>query len=336
MDSYDFVVIGSGPGGYVAAIRAAQLNYKVAIVEKEESLGGVCLNWGCIPTKSLLTSAEVYKKVKEAESYGVRVNGKVEVDVAAIVERSRGIVEKLRSGVSMLMKKNKIEVLKGTATLLGGGSIRIEHAGKNTTKKARHIILATGSSPRITPNLSADFIWTAKDAMMFKNLPESVLIIGSGAIGMEFASFYNTIGSKVTIVEAQKHILPLEDLDISNTMEKILCKRGVSILKGSQVQEITKSGSVLSAKIVDSAGKETVQKFSNALSAIGVVPNTKDLGLENTKVKLCEKGFVVIDSFCKTEEAGLYAIGDVAGSPCLAHKASHEAVICVENIAKSE
>ncbi|QJC27821.1 dihydrolipoyl dehydrogenase [Anaplasma platys] len=334
MDEFDFVVIGSGPGGYVAAIRAAQHGHTVAIVEREANLGGVCLNWGCIPTKSLLKSAELYKKLQTADQFGIITAGKIQVDLEKVVAHSRAAVKKLNYGVASLMKKYGITVITGTATLMGTSKIQV--AGTRnvvTTIAAQHIILATGSKPRLLPELDANLVWTAKDAMVPQELPKSLLIVGSGAIGIEFASFYSTLGSKVTIVEMRDRILPLEDHDISDAMCKTLRAHGVDIMLNSSVKKLRKHSSGIVAEVNGSTGDVVCDKV---ICAIGVVPNSADLGLNNTKAQLDSRGFIITDEHCATAEPGLYAIGDVAGPPCLAHKASHEAIICVESIAARE
>ncbi|QLL66378.1 dihydrolipoyl dehydrogenase [Anaplasma phagocytophilum str. Norway variant1] len=337
MDKYEVVIIGSGPGGYIAAIRAAQLGYKVAIVERENNLGGVCLNWGCIPTKALLKSAQLYKKILSASSFGIKITGDVEVDIQSIVAHSRDAVAKLSCGVSMLMKKNGVKVYKGCARIAGKGEIHVDNDGVKSALSAKHIILATGGRPRIATNLDTKLLWSSKDAMLPETLPKSLLIIGSGAIGIEFASFYSTLGSKVTIVEMQDRILPLEDRDISLSMHEILKNQGVDIFTACSVMDLVQSASSITAQIVNSGTKDTVtSSFERVICAIGILPNSGNLGLEDTKVQLDKGGFIITDSMCQTSEPGIYAIGDVAGPPCLAHKASHEAVICVEGIAKKD
>ncbi|MFV9839062.1 MAG: FAD-dependent oxidoreductase, partial [Aaplasma endosymbiont of Hyalomma asiaticum] len=340
MKEYDVVIVGSGPGGYIAAIRAAQLGYKVAVVERESSLGGVCLNWGCIPTKSLLKSAELYKKILEAKSFGIDIIGEIRPDISAIVAHSRESVGKLNQGVAMLMKKNNIEVIPGQAKTLGKGKISVaSNRGSAISISARYIILATGGSARVPAHLDTKLLWLAKDAMVPASMPRSLLIIGSGAIGLEFASFYGALGCRVTVVEMKDRILPLEDKEVSSYMCGILRSQGMEIYTNSTVQALTGTdGSVIKAEIVknEKASSPIVAEFDKVICAIGIVPNTSNLGLENTKVKLDRTGYVVTDSMCRTDEHGMYAIGDVAGAPCLAHKASHEAVMCVEGIASAE
>ncbi|CAN7940067.1 unnamed protein product, partial [Ixodes pacificus] len=334
MDTYDFVVIGGGPGGYVAAIRASQLGYSVAIVEKEETLGGVCLNWGCIPTKSLLKSAEVYNTLKSAEHFGFKV-GNIELDLAQIVRRSREAVSKLAAGVSSLMKKHNIKVHRGIARLSGNKVVSVEQDKERVDLSAKHIILATGSSARSIPGLDKEILWTAREAMLPETLPESLLIIGTGAIGVEFASFYATLGSKVSMVELQERMLPLEDRAVSEFMLKNFQGRGVDVYTGSSVSEVKCNGPVMETVILGS-GSEKKIRCDKIISAVGVQPNTKGLGIENTKIKADTAGFIIVDEYCRTDEPGIYAIGDVSGAPCLAHKASHEATICVDKIAEAE
>ncbi|MGN7661735.1 MAG: dihydrolipoyl dehydrogenase [Anaplasma sp.] len=335
MENCDFVVIGSGPGGYIAAIRAAQLGYSVAVIEKEGQLGGVCLNWGCIPTKALLKSAEVYSKLLKADSFGIKVKGSVSVDIAKVVSHSREAVGKLGGGVAGLMKKHGIGVLRGYARVLGGGKVSIKSGKDESVLAAKHIILATGASLRLIPGLDEKMLWTARDAMVPDSLPKSLLIVGSGAIGVEFASFYSRMGSKVSILEMQDCILPLEDREVSAFMHKQLLSHGVEILTRGSIKSLKRSGSEMEAEIqLSNKGVTTVQ-CDRVLSAVGISPNSGDLGLENTKATLDKGGYISVDDYCCTSEPGLYAIGDVSGPPCLAHKASHEAVICVENIAVS-
>ncbi|MCU7611870.1 dihydrolipoyl dehydrogenase [Anaplasma capra] len=337
MESCDFIVVGSGPGGYVAAIRAAQLGYSVTLIEKEESLGGVCLNWGCIPTKSLLKSAEVYGKLLKAGSFGIKVSGSISADITKIVTRSRDAVGKLGHGVAGLMQKHGVKVCRGYAQLLGHGKVEVkQEKGKCSTLTAKHIILATGARARLVPGLDEEMLWTAKDAMLPNALPKSLLIIGSGAIGVEFASFYSHMGSKVSIVEMQGRILPLEDKTVSESMQKILQAQGIEIITGGLVQSLRKAGPTMQAQVKLGTQKLVTLECDKAIAAIGVIPNAQELGLENTKATLDKSGFIVTNGLCGTDEPGLYAIGDVAGPPCLAHKASHEAVICVEGIAASD
>ena len=327
MEKFDLVVVGAGPGGYVAAIRAAQLGLKTAIVEKEH-LGGVCLNWGCIPTKSLLRSAEVYHLMQSADQFGFSVKD-IKIDIKKIVERSRNVSKQLSSGIGHLLKKNKITTLMGTATLKGKGEISVD--GK--TLKADHIILATGARPRILPGLEADgkLIWTSKEAMVPTELPKSLLVIGSGAIGVEFASFYQTLGTKVTIVEVQDRILPVEDKEVSEFAHKSFEKQGMKIQTSSMVKKLQKNKNSVTATI-EHKGKASTLEVDRVIVAVGIQGNVENLGLEKTKAKV-DKGQIQVDAYCATAEKGLYAIGDVAGAPWLAHKASHEGILCVEKIA---
>ncbi|ABD45349.1 dihydrolipoyl dehydrogenase [Ehrlichia chaffeensis str. Heartland] len=334
MTKHEFLIIGSGPGGYIAAIRAAQLGYDVAIIEKENTLGGICLNWGCIPTKSLLQSASVYHNIKKAGIFGITVQD-IKFDFNKIIERSRDVVTKLSNGISGLMKKNNIKVYYGTAKLLGNSTVEItDHSNKIINVTSTHIILATGSKARNIPGIDFDnkIVWNAKNAMTPDKFPKSLLIIGSGAIGIEFASFYNTFGTEVTIVELKDNILPLEDHEISECMHNILSNKGIKIHTKSSVTKLEKFNNYAKIQISDTIHLQ-VDKI---ILAAGVQPNSNDIGLENTQIKTDAAGFIITDQYCCTNELGVYAIGDVAGAPCLAHKASHEAVLCVENIAEKE
>jgi dihydrolipoamide dehydrogenase len=333
MEKFDLIVIGAGPGGYVAAIRGAQLGLKTAIVEKEH-LGGICLNWGCIPTKALLKSAELYQTIQHAEDFGISVKG-LKFDFAKIVERSRAVSKQLAGGISHLLKKNKVTTIMGTASLKGAGALEVLASdGKKQALQASHIILATGARPRVLPGFEPDghLIWTAKEAMMPAKLPESLLIIGSGAIGVEFASFYATFGTKITLVEMQDRILPVEDHDISALAQKALEKRKIEIYTNTVVQEIKKHKDTITAKFLHGGKTQTLETFDRIIMAVGIQGNVENLGLEKTKAKI-EKGQILVNEFCETDEKGLYAIGDVAGAPWLAHKASHEGILCVEKIA---
>lgn len=328
--SCDVLVIGAGPGGYVAAIRAAQLGLKTMIVEREH-LGGICLNWGCIPTKALLRSAEVYHLMKHADQFGLSADN-IKFDLNKIVERSRGVAGQLSGGIKHLMKKNKIDVLMGAATLKGKGVVEVK-SDKTETVTAKHIIIATGARARTLPHLqpNGDTIITYKDAMTPKTMPKKLLVIGSGAIGIEFASFYNTLGVDVTVVEMQDRVLPVEDHEISAFAYKQFTKQGMKILTQASVEKLDeKKGSVTAhIKIKD---KVETHDFDRVIVAIGIVGNTENIGLENTKVKL-DRGHIITNEWMETDEKGVYAIGDVTGAPWLAHKASHEGVICVEKIA---
>ncbi|MEQ8301637.1 MAG: dihydrolipoyl dehydrogenase [Hyphomonas sp.] len=335
---YDLIVIGSGPGGYVSAIRASQLGLKTAIIERE-ALGGVCLNWGCIPTKALLRSAEVMHLAKHAEDFGLKID-KVGFDLSAVVKRSRGVASQLSNGVKFLMKKNKIDVIEGTARLEKGTPapkvIVKGKDGKDTTLQARHVMLATGARARDIPQagLVADgkLIWTYREAMTPDVMPKRLLVIGSGAIGIEFASFYNELGADVTVAEVLPRILPVEDTEISAMAEKDFKKQGLTIVTGAKVENLKAGKTTVTADITDKNGKKESKEFDRAILAVGIVGNVENLGLESLGVKV-EKTHVIVDGFGKTGVPGLYAIGDLTGPPWLAHKASHEGVICVEAIA---
>jgi len=331
--AFDIVVVGAGPGGYVAAIRAAQLGQKVAIIEKEH-LGGVCLNWGCIPTKALLKSAEVYQYCKNAADYGIKVKG-LEVDFPAVIKRSRKIAEQLAGGISHLMKKNKIEVIFGTASLTKDKKLAI--AGNKNVKSvsAKNIILATGAGPKILKGLEPDqnLIWHYKHAMVPKALPKELLVIGSGAIGIEFASFYNALGTNVTVVEIQKNILPAEDTEISEMAHKMFEKKGIKILTETSAS-IKSKGKKLVEVEFDGKGKKSKSKFDNVIVAVGITPNLNEIGLEHfPKIKRDKQGFLEVNEYQETGESNIYAIGDICKAPWLAHKASHEACIAAEKIA---
>ncbi|QKX02356.1 dihydrolipoyl dehydrogenase [Wolbachia endosymbiont of Dirofilaria (Dirofilaria) immitis] len=330
MDRYDIVVVGGGPGGYIAAIRAVQLGFKAAIVEKEEKLGGVCLNWGCIPTKSILRASEVYGLIKKSERFGIKVKD-VSFDIQSIVKYSKNIIDKLSSSLSYLMKKNDIKVYHGFGKLVGNCTIRIFSSGKEQEISSKHIILATGVRARNLPGVEVDgdLIWSARHAVAPEKLPKSLLIIGSGAIGVEFASFCSTLGVDVSIIEVKDTILPLEDRDISGLAQEIFMKQGIKIYTNNSIKTVTKNrGSV---KVQLSSGKS--KEFDRVIVAVGVQANTENIGLENTKIKLSPSGFIETNEWYETCEPNIYAIGDVAGPPCLAHKASYEAMICVEKIA---
>lgn len=338
MSSYDVIVIGSGPGGYVTAIRAAQLGFKTAIVERD-ALGGICLNWGCIPTKALLRSSEVFHILSHAKAYGLSVDG-VRFDLAAVVKRSRDVAKRLSSGVGYLMKKHKISVISGVARLAKAAkapNVIVQGPdGKETTLTADHVILATGARARTIAQAGlepdGERIWTYREAMVPPAMPQSLLVIGSGAIGVEFASFYRTLGAEVTVVEMLDRILPVEDEEISSLARKAFEKQGMKILTGATVQNIAKNAAGVSASVKTSDGKTHSISAERVIVAIGIVGNTEGLGLEALGVKV-EKTHVVVDGFGRTGVAGLYAIGDLTGPPWLAHKASHEGVICIEAIA---
>ncbi len=329
--STDLIVIGGGPGGYVAAIRAAQLGMKVTLIEREH-LGGICLNWGCIPTKALLRSSEIANLLKHAGDFGFTIKG-FDIDFKKIIERSRKVAAQLSAGIGFLMKKNKIEVVMGQAKLLGGGKIEVTKDGKKTELAAKNIILATGARARSLPGLEPDgkLIWTYKEAMVPEALPKALLVVGSGAIGIEFASFYRALGAEVTVVEVMDRILPVEDEEISALARKAFEKQGMKIMTGATVKKLEKGAADVTATI-EQGGVGTMAKFDRVILAIGITGNVEDIGLEKTKAKI-EKGHIVIDQWCASGEPGLYAIGDVAGPPWLAHKASHEGVLCVEKIA---
>ncbi|HLO74906.1 MAG TPA: dihydrolipoyl dehydrogenase [Magnetospirillum sp.] len=329
-NSFDVVVIGGGPGGYVAAIRAAQLGLKTAVVEREH-LGGICLNWGCIPTKALLRSAEVYRNMQHAAAYGLSAQG-IGFDLAAVVKRSRGVSAQLAAGVKGLLKKNKVTVFDGHGKLAGKGKVAV--TGKdNATLSAAHIILATGGRARVLPGLEPDgrFVWTYKEALVPDTMPKSLLVIGSGAIGIEFASFFNALGAQVTVVEVMDRVIPVEDEEISAFARKAFEKQGMRIMTSATVKGLKKSATNVAVQ-VEVGGKIEEIVVDRVISAVGVVANFENLGLEGTKVKV-EKGHVVTDQWCATDEPGVYAIGDLTAPPWLAHKASHEGVICVEKIA---
>jgi dihydrolipoamide dehydrogenase len=331
--SFDVLIIGGGPGGYVTAIRGAQLGLKVCVVEKKH-LGGICLNWGCIPTKALLRSAEIYHYMRHAGDYGLEAKG-VGFDIKKIVSRSRGVSEQLSGGVAYLLKKNKVTVVDGEAKLAGPGKVEVTKDGKKLPQlSAKHIIVATGARPRALPGLEPDgkLVWTYFEALVPDVMPKKLLVIGSGAIGIEFASFFHTLGAEVTVVEILPQILPVEDAEIAAVARKKLEKLGMTILTGAKVASLKKDKNAVTATIDDENGKTSEIKADRVISAVGVVGNIEDIGLESTKAKT-DRGCIVIDEFARTAEPGLYAIGDVAGPPMLAHKAEHEGVICIEKIA---
>ena len=330
--SFDIVILGGGPGGYVAAIRAAQLGMKTAVVEREH-MGGICLNWGCIPTKALLRTSEVYGLIKHADSFGLSVKD-VSFDVKKIVERSRKVANQLSNGVSGLMKKNKITVFDGTAKLAGSGKVAVALKDKtNTTLTYKNLIIATGARARQLPGLETDgkLIWSYKEAMVPPEFPKSLLVIGSGAIGIEFASFYRTMGAEVTVCEVLPRILPVEDEEVSAFAKRAFEKQGMKILTSATVSNLKKGANNVTATITV-GGKSQEITVERVISAVGIVGNVENLGLEGTKVKV-EKTHIVIDQWGFTGEPNVYAIGDVAGPPWLAHKAMHEGVLVVEKIA---
>ncbi len=348
--NFDIIIIGSGPGGYIAAIRAAQLGFKTAIVEREY-LGGICLNWGCIPTKALLRSAEILHYLQHAKDYGLSASN-VTYDPAAVVKRSRVVAKRLNDGVGFLMRKNKVSVIWGEAAIEAPGKVTVKppsypspQAGEGRQEaapkgalgpgsyQAKHIIIATGARPRVLPGLEPDkkLIWTYFEAMVPDRIPKSLLVIGSGAIGIEFASFYRTFGAEVTVVEVLPQILPVEDAEIAAFARKSFEKQGIKIYTGAKVTKLDKKGDGVTATIDDGKGGIQTLTVERVISAVGVVGNTENLGLEKLGVKI-ERGAIVIDGACRTNIPGIYAIGDVAGPPLLAHKAEHEGVICVEAI----
>lgn len=332
-DTYDLIVLGSGPGGYVAAIRAAQLGMKTAIVERER-LGGICLNWGCIPTKALLRSSEIYHFMTHAEAYGLSAE-KPGFDLAKVVQRSRKVADQLNGGVKGLMKKHKIDVHEGVGTLTGKGKLTVEKDGSKTDLTAKNIIIATGARARDLPFAKTDGerIWTYRHAMTPKEMPGKLLVIGSGAIGIEFASFYSDMGAEVTVVEMLDRILPVEDADISGFMEKALTKQGMKIHASTSVQKLEATSRGVKAEIRFKDGKVESQEFSHAIVAIGIVPNIEGIGLEALGVKQLPNRHIETDPYGRTNVEGLWAIGDVTAGPWLAHKAMHEAVVTVEAIA---
>ena len=329
--SFDMIVIGAGPGGYVAAIRGAQLGLKVAIVEREH-MGGICLNWGCIPTKAMLRSAEVFHLMNHAKEYGLKAEA-ISYDLDAVVKRSRGVAKQLNSGIGHLMKKNKVTTFMGEAALPAKGKVSVKTDKGTESLTAENIVLATGARARELPGLEADgdLVWTYKHALVPERMPKKLLVIGSGAIGIEFASFYNTLGSDTTVVEVMDRILPVEDAEISAFAKKAFEKQGMTIREKTMVKQLDRGKGTVTAHI-EQNGKVTKEEFDTVISAVGIVGNTEGLGLEELGVKV-EKTHVVVDKNCRTGVDGLYAIGDLAGAPWLAHKASHEGVMVAELIA---
>ncbi len=347
-ENYDVIIIGSGPGGYVTAVRSAQLGFKTAIVEREH-LGGICLNWGCIPTKALLRSAEIKHYAEHPEAYGLKIDGKVTADVKAVVERSRGVSARLNGGVGFLMKKNKVDVIWGEAKLTKLGEIVVSKTSKKPmepqhpapkgtkgegTYTAKHIIVATGARPRALPGIEPDgkLIWTYFEAMVPKEMPKSLLVMGSGAIGIEFASFYRTMGAEVTVVELMPQVMPVEDAEVSKFAQKQFEKQGMKIILEAKVTKVEKGANSVTAHVELKDGKVEKITAERMISAVGVQGNIENLGLEALGIKT-DRGCVVVDGYGRTNVPGIYAIGDVAGPPMLAHKAEHEGVICIEKIA---
>lgn len=345
-ETYDVLIIGAGPGGYVTAIRAAQLGFKTAVVDREH-LGGICLNWGCIPTKALLRSAEIYHYMQHAADYGLKADN-VSFDASAIVKRSRGVSGRLNGGVGMLLKKNKVDVIWGEGTIETApkgnapGTVAVKETKRAEAPKgakgagsysAKHIIVATGARPRVLPGIEPDkkLIWTYYEAMVPEAMPKSLLVMGSGAIGIEFASFYRTMGAEVTVIELLPQILPVEDAEIAGLARKRFEKQGIKILTGAKVTKVEKGANSVTATVEDDKGKSQQLTADKLISAVGVVGNIENLGLEKLGVKI-ERGIVVTDGLGRTSVPGVYAIGDVAGPPMLAHKAEHEGVICIETI----
>jgi len=332
--AYDVVVLGSGPGGYVAAIRASQLGFKTAIVEKE-SLGGICLNWGCIPTKALLKSAQVYEDIKHAKDYGIEASG--QADFAAVIKRSRGVADKMSKGVQFLMKKNKIDVIYGFGKLKGNGKVEVKDAaGATQIVEGKHIIIATGGRSRELPSLKQDGkkVIGYREAMALPQQPKSMIIVGSGAIGVEFGYFYNSMGTKVTIVEFMPRIVPVEDEEVSKELAKSFKKNGIEIMTSAEVTSVNTSGNGVKAKVKTESG-EVELEADILLSAVGVAANIEGIGLEETGVKT-EKGKIVVDKYYQTNIPNVYAIGDCVPGQALAHVASKEGIICVENIGYKE
>ena len=331
--SFDVVVVGGGPGGYVAAIRASQLGMKTAVVEREH-LGGICLNWGCVPTKALLRTSELYHQMNHADQFGL-VAKDISFDITKVVKRSRDVAKRLSGGVKHLLNKNKVTVIDGAGRLAGTGKIAVADGGKDIAElAAKHIILATGARALELPGLEADgkLVWTYKEAMVPEAMPRSLLVVGSGAIGIEFASFYRTMGADVTVVEMLPRILPAEDEEISLLARTAFEKQGIKIHTGATVKSLQKAARNVSAVVDLGAGKTANLTVDRVILAIGIAGNVEDIGLEDTKVKV-EKGHIVVDERLRTGESGVYAVGDVIGPPWLAHKAMHEGVVCVEGIA---
>lgn len=331
-EAFDLVVVGGGPGGYVSAIRASQLKMKVALVERE-NLGGICLNWGCIPTKALLRASEINHLLHSLDAYGFAADN-IRFDFAKVVKRSRSVAGQLSGGVKHLLRKNKVTVFDGHAKLAGAGKLAVSKDGKPVAELvAKHIILATGARARVLPGIEPDgkLIWSYREAMTAPALPKRLIVIGSGAIGSEFASFYRNMGSEVALIEAMDRILPVEDAEVSAFVHRAFEKQGMKVLVGAKLQGVRKEGDAIAA-IVEADGKVTEIKADRLISAVGIVGNVEDLGLEGTKIQV-DRTHILTDAFGRTGEPGIYAIGDLTGAPWLAHKASHEGIICVEAIA---
>ena len=330
-NAYDVIVIGAGPGGYVAAIRAAQLGLKTIVVEREH-MGGICLNWGCIPTKAMLRSSEVYHLMQRAKEFGLSAQG-IDYDLDAVVARSRAIAKQLNGGVSHLLKKNKVTTLMGAATITAPGQVSVKTAKGDETLSGKHIIIATGARARELPGLEGDgdLVWTYKTALTPPHMPKKLLVIGSGAIGIEFANFYNTLGVDTTVVEVMDRVMPVEDAEISAFAQKAFEKQGMKIRTKTMVKQLDRGKGSVTAHI-EQNGKVTTEVFDTVISAVGIVGNVENLGLEALGVEV-DRTHITTDAYCRTAVAGVYAIGDVAGAPWLAHKASHEGVMVAEMIA---
>ena len=330
-NTYDVIVIGAGPGGYVAAIRAAQLGLKAIVVEREH-MGGICLNWGCIPTKAMLRSSEVYHLMQRAKEFGLSAQG-IDYDLDAVVARSRAIAKQLNGGVSHLLKKNKVTALMGAATITAPGQVSVKTAKGDETLSGKHIIIATGARARELPGLEGDgdLVWTYKTALTPPRMPKKLLVIGSGAIGIEFANFYNTLGVDTTVVEVMDRVMPVEDAEISAFAQKAFEKQGMKIRTKTMVKQLDRGQGSVTAHI-EQNGKVTTEVFDTVISAVGIVGNVENLGLEALGVEV-DRTHITTDAYCRTAVAGVYAIGDVAGAPWLAHKASHEGVMVAEMIA---
>lgn len=331
-NNFDFIIIGGGPGGYVAAIRASQLGFKTAIIEKEH-LGGVCLNWGCIPTKALLRSAELYHLMQRADEFGLKAEN-ISFDFTKIIKRSRNVASQLSAGIAHLMKKNKVTVINGHGKLLGGGKVELtDKSNKKEILSAKYIIIATGASARVLEGKEPDgkMIWSYREALQPPHMPKSLLVVGSGAIGIEFASFYNMLGVDVTVVEVMDRIVPAEDKEISEFAKKQFKKQGMKIITSAKIGKFKKSKNSISVDIEANAKKDSIS-VDTVIMAVGIVGNIENIGLENTKIKT-DRTHIVVNEWLETDEKNIYAIGDIVGPPWLAHKASHEAIICVEKVA---